>query len=156
MATIPKSEPDGFVYGIQCVANDKWYIGSTGNWLKRKAEHRDRLQSGQHENYWLQQDWNVFGVAKFRFVLMLTAAPGFSCVCIENAMILAFGTLDPELGYNQHYNGRASREARLRVQETKLVRSGKFVRLPGATKNDRLSPQYVARMSLWDDADVED
>lgn len=53
------------IYKIQCVKNNKVYIGQTKNYTKRRKEHINDLKNNRHCNEYLQTDYNKFGVQSF-------------------------------------------------------------------------------------------
>ena len=62
----PQSLNQG-VYEIRCLKNNKVYIGSTTNFVRRCTQHFNRLQEGTHSNYFLQHDYNLYGKEHFEF-----------------------------------------------------------------------------------------
>jgi len=58
------------VYKIENIRNGKIYIGSTGHFYHRKAQHLHELRNGKHWILDLQKDFNVFGECFFKFVLI--------------------------------------------------------------------------------------
>ena len=58
------------VYKITNVKNDKIYIGSSKNILKRWKAHISELENNKHKNYYLQDDWNEYGKDSFVFEIL--------------------------------------------------------------------------------------
>ncbi len=59
------------IYLIRCIPNDKVYIGSTtASFEHRWRHHISVLAKNQHDNYYLQNDYNKFGWEQFEFVII--------------------------------------------------------------------------------------
>jgi group I intron endonuclease len=58
------------IYQITCSANGKVYIGSAVALSRRKAQHFNRLRSGNHHNTHLQNAWNKYGESAFQFSVL--------------------------------------------------------------------------------------
>ena len=58
------------VYNIHCSGNDKNYIGSTINLLKRKSSHFAALRRGNHDNPIMQHSFNKYGEDTFTFSII--------------------------------------------------------------------------------------
>lgn len=56
-----------YIYAILNTTNNKIYIGSTSNFLKRKNQHVSDLNSNTHCNLFLQRSWNKYGRESFDF-----------------------------------------------------------------------------------------
>lgn len=50
--------------------NNKWYIGQTVNYKKRKRDHLLCLNKNKHYNKHLQRAWNKYGKEKFEWVVL--------------------------------------------------------------------------------------
>jgi predicted GIY-YIG superfamily endonuclease len=60
----------GCIYEILNLKNNKFYIGSTINFQKRKSEHISKLNSKTHYNRKLQNSWNKHGEENFKFIVL--------------------------------------------------------------------------------------
>ncbi len=58
------------VYEIVCLANQRRYIGSSREILKRLRNHRCHLKGGRHANLHLQRAWDNYGASQFLFRLL--------------------------------------------------------------------------------------
>lgn len=58
------------VYQITCLANDRFYIGSSVNVGNRFSEHLSHLKSNQHHSAHMQRAWNKYGPHQFVFKLL--------------------------------------------------------------------------------------
>jgi len=56
------------LYQLRCIANGRFYLGSTRDLTRRKGQHFYRLKRGIHWLPALQSDWNEHGQAAFEFV----------------------------------------------------------------------------------------
>jgi len=52
------------VYAIWCNGNQKIYIGSSVDILKRINQHKRELRTGKHHNPILQRSWNKLWLGK--------------------------------------------------------------------------------------------
>lgn len=75
------------VYKITNIQNGKFYIGSAVNFERRAYMHRNRLSAGQHRNAHLQNAWNKYGSAAFRFELVETVEDKSQLTAIEQKWI---------------------------------------------------------------------
>jgi group I intron endonuclease len=57
------------IYIIRCAANNRAYVGQTGNISKRFCEHKRMLRTGKHHNAHLQAAWNKYGESQFTFTV---------------------------------------------------------------------------------------
>jgi ribosome biogenesis protein Nip4 len=53
------------IYEIQCISNNKVYIGESECMLARFGKHVATLTQSKHDCKELQKDWNKFGIEKF-------------------------------------------------------------------------------------------
>ena len=60
------------VYKITCLENGKIYIGSSKNIYNRWREHIRSLNNNEHHNIYLQNEWNLYGINKFKFEILKT------------------------------------------------------------------------------------
>ena len=66
-----KMDKPGVIYKIQCIKNNKVYIGETINYKRRYSEHIKSLQLGI-DNKYLQLDYNKYGLSCFIFEIIDT------------------------------------------------------------------------------------
>ena len=64
------------IYRIKNKVNNKSYVGSSVNMIRRFSKHRSNLNKDQHENNYLQKEWNKFGKDNFEFEML--------CIIKEN------------------------------------------------------------------------
>ena len=58
------------IYKILNTKNNKFYIGSTTNFIKRKSSHLCQLRINNHRNKFIQKDYNNFGEEVFIFSIV--------------------------------------------------------------------------------------
>lgn len=59
------------IYGIRNLVNGKMYVGKTGmNFGDRWDSHRSLLNSGKHDNPYLQKAWNKYKQENFEFIVL--------------------------------------------------------------------------------------
>lgn len=59
------------VYRILNTKNNKVYIGSSNNFIARRAEHLGSLRKKTHSNRFLQFDFNLYGESCFEFAVII-------------------------------------------------------------------------------------
>lgn len=60
------------IYLIECMPNNKVYVGSSTRILTRLSRHRSDLRAGRHHCSYLQRAWNRYGEQAFEFVVLDT------------------------------------------------------------------------------------
>lgn len=58
------------IYVIHCIPDNRIYIGSTENMLKRKSQHLGALKSNKHHSFLLQVAFNELGEHNFKFYIL--------------------------------------------------------------------------------------
>lgn len=58
------------VYKIMCMQNNRMYIGQTKNYRKRINNHKYHLKNMDHDNVYLQEDYNKYGLRSFTFEII--------------------------------------------------------------------------------------
>ena len=61
---------DSGIYQIECLNNNKKYIGETTHFKSRSCEHLGLLGKGKHHNCDLQEDFSLFGNSSFEFTVL--------------------------------------------------------------------------------------
>lgn len=131
------------VYGILCLHNRKFYIGSSGNVRQRLDAHRSQLRGNQHRQLpRLQKDWNKFGESGFA-MFPLSVPPRFRKEEYERYLIETLHTLEHEQGYNRMIGDRWGIEASIRNTEIKFAKSGKFRFLAGVDPETPMLMIYI-------------
>lgn len=73
------------IYKIVNIINNKFYIGSSNNILKRFSTHKNFLRKKKHHSPYLQRAWNKYGEKNFTFE------------------VIEYCTIDEKLKLEQHY-----------------------------------------------------
>lgn len=63
------------IYRIVCLVNQRIYIGSSINLIRRFGEHKRYLNAGTHHSHYLQSAWNKYGVSNFAFEVIELCEP---------------------------------------------------------------------------------
>lgn len=58
------------IYKITCIANGKFYIGSSKNCEKRFSQHKNKLKSGKHINIHLQRCYDKHGESNITYEVL--------------------------------------------------------------------------------------
>lgn len=129
-------------YGIVCLKNRKFYIGSSGDIEKRIRSHLSQLRANRHfQTPRLQRDWNLYGESSF--VVARFPTDPHQRKKIEQELIDSLQTLEHQNGYNKMSGSLWGAEASARNVEIKLAKKQKFCFLPGVDPEDPMHPAYV-------------
>ncbi len=69
----PELDPEpgpGGVYRIDCTVNGRYYIGRARDLIEREAIHWNSLDTGDHYNQEMQDDYNKHGRDSFTFTIL--------------------------------------------------------------------------------------
>ena len=58
------------IYCIECLGNNKRYVGSSVNIFMRFSDHKKALKNNRHFNSYLQNAWNKYKEDKFVFYVL--------------------------------------------------------------------------------------
>lgn len=86
------------IYKIECLQNNKVYIGQSHNIYVRWLVHKSKLKTNSHSNFLLQQDYNKYGENNFKFSILEIADNNL--IDLETKWIDFFGGIDNETTYN--------------------------------------------------------
>lgn len=59
-----------YYYKITNVKTNKFYIGITTDYNKRKKQHLNNLENRMHPNYKMQKDYDIYGLDSFNFEII--------------------------------------------------------------------------------------
>lgn len=89
------------IYKITCVANNKVYIGQSIDIETRIIDHTRRLKTNKHKNIYLQNAWNKYSEADFKFDIAEVCVADYSVLNErEIYWINHFNSLDKDCGFN--------------------------------------------------------
>lgn len=102
------------IYKILNKLNNKFYIGSSCDLLKRFNTHKNALNKNKHHSVLLQRSWNVYGSENFEFIILEE--------CLKEEKIIKeqryIDELTPKLNCNK--SARCPMENRKHSEETIL------------------------------------
>lgn len=127
------------IYKIINVVNNKFYVGSSNNFSRRKTRHFCELRNNKHKNKYLQLSWNKHGEKAFVFVVVEELELGVDILAAETIwlqehvgkkycynigtdavapMLGRGGILSPSWGYKHtdEAKARISKASKARVQ----------------------------------------
>ena len=102
------------VYRITCVANNKTYIGSSDNIMRRLKTHERELKEGSHNNRLMQKDYDKYGAEFFEFRVLFKDIPKDKLTAYEKVGIYLYDSIVMYKGYNDIWpttNHKAFKEA---------------------------------------------
>ena len=102
------------VYRITCVANNKTYIGSSDNIMRRLKTHERELKEGSHNNRLMQKDYEKYGAEFFEFRVLFKDIPKDKLTAYEKVGIYLYDSIVMYKGYNDIWpttNHKAFKEA---------------------------------------------
>ena len=88
------------VYRITCLSNNKHYIGSSDNVMRRLKTHERELKEGSHNNRRLQNDYNKYGAEFFEFRVVFVDIPKEKLTAYEKVAIYLYDSIVMYKGYN--------------------------------------------------------
>lgn len=88
------------IYKIKNKQNNKVYIGSSNNVLKRWTDHISNLITNTHHSYKLQADFNKYGLTAFTFEVIEVVYDKNNLKKTEQYWINYYNSCDDTVGYN--------------------------------------------------------
>lgn len=114
------------IYKIVNVVDDKFYIGSTSNFIIRKRHHWKALRHGYHYNTFLQRAWDKYGEDKFRFDVVIYCSEE-DLIFFEQRFIDYYELPNECIAYNLSPDAntfRRYKQSKDHVMKRKLTRIG--------------------------------
>lgn len=111
------------VYKIVNRKDGKFYIGSSVNIEKRLNSHRKALIEGNHNNKYLQNAWNKYGIDSFDFIVIEEVKDIYELRNRETYYLQTTNCTDHNIGYNLLNNANiglgviASKEVRKKISD---------------------------------------
>lgn len=75
------------VYKIINNINNKFYVGSTKNFIHRKGQHLSALRKGKHHSVVLQRAWAKYGESNFSFIVHSRHSTVDEMLCEEQKLL---------------------------------------------------------------------
>ena len=97
----PKAKPICGIYMIKCIANDKTYIGSSSDVIRRIKTHKRELENGSHNNLLLQHEYTKYGADKFVFKVLDKDLEEELLLAYEKCYMYKYNSMVKYKGYNQ-------------------------------------------------------
>ena len=146
------------IYKITNKIDGKSYIGKTGmNFGDRWDSHRSLLNTGKHDNPYLQNAWNKYGADKFEFtVVQIVESPG-----VLNGLEIKYITEYREAGlcYNLHDGGSGGYNfgKHLSAETKRKIGEKNRVNMLGRKASDatrrKMSESHFKRYAEWTNED---
>ena len=93
------------IYSIENIVNHKKYIGQSVNIKSRWRHHKTDLNSGIHDNDYLQKSWNKYGEQNFEFKILEECSDD-KLNERERYYIDLYDTMNRDYGYNLKSGGQ--------------------------------------------------
>lgn len=104
------------IYCIENLVNNKKYIGQSVNIKRRFSQHKSLLNSGKHENEYLQRSWNKYGANSFNFYI-LQECEEYNLDELERYYINLFNSTNDNYGFNNESGGCSNKRASEKTKE---------------------------------------
>jgi group I intron endonuclease len=115
----------GKIYKITCISNNKFIIGSSICYEKRKGVHLSLLRNNKHANDILQNCFNKYGEDNIKFEILQNYIPELILKDIENIWIGSQCSMDADkkggMNMRDAYNGSPSKKS---ILKTKIKKDG--------------------------------
>lgn len=92
------------IYRILNIVNMKKYVGCTSDIKRRMRYHKSKLKNGNHDNIFLQEDYNKYGEKSFVFSILQENVLASEVESAESSHIKLENSLIP-FGYNMTFGG---------------------------------------------------
>jgi group I intron endonuclease len=134
------------VYCIKNCINNKLYIGSSVDVIKRLHQHKKLLRKNKHFNKHLQKSYNKYG--EHNFIFDIISRCDINKTLIEEQYYLdLYESYNPENGYNIAKNSLAPMKGRKHTKEAKVNMSIAQTGLKKPQPKGKDSPKYGKKES---------
>ena len=151
------------IYSINCLANNKKYIGQTVNINKRQLEHKRALLGNYHVNKHLQSAFNKYGLINFTFEVLEALPEEATQTQLNDSeinWIKKFKTFNREKGFNKTGGGSKAiyfhfkTKEEIEIIKAKMSESAQKKKLSEehkknigkALKDTKLKPETIQKM----------
>ena len=125
------------VYAIKNLANGKVYVGSAMCFKRRWSRHICLLESGRHDNAYLQAEYKKYGSQAFAFYVLEVVENAQTLICKENEHLLKWHDNQKEC-----YNICLVGNSRLGIKHTQNAKD----KISKAHKNKPKTPAHCAKI----------
>lgn len=129
------------IYMILNLVTEMYYIGQAINFDKRFWKHKYELNKNVHTNLHLQNAWNKYGEANFKFCILEIVYDKFQLTTREQFWLDRSKCYERNIGYNLLCNA----ESRLGLKHTEETKK----KLSILGKGVKRSVETRAKMSAW-------
>ena len=152
------------IIGVYCITNkinNKKYVGQSINVPMRLRQHKNKLNSGKHENEYLQASWQKYGANNFHFgILELYPVLNKTALdLVEQKYIYALNTMNEEYGYNMKSGGAVcymsdavkakisrANKGQIPYSKGKPMSDEQKAKISKANKGRKVSPETLAKL----------
>jgi group I intron endonuclease len=120
----PKAKPICGIYMIKCIANDKTYIGSSNDVMRRLKTHKRELKNGSHNNLLLQHEYTKYGADKFTFKIIDQNLEEELLLAYEKCYCYIYNSVVKYKGYNNIFpttNHKLFKQAYLNLKKRNII-----------------------------------
>jgi group I intron endonuclease len=120
------------IYRIINKTNNKIYIGSSVNILSRFSKHKSLLKHNKHDNDYLQNSYNKYGLENFLFEIIEFCEVD-KLIDKENHYIEFYKSNDLNIGYNlatvnKFRRNNYNKEVKIKNSKFNLIKNGNFTK----------------------------
>lgn len=145
-----KGERLGVIYEIYNKINHKRYIGQSICYKDRWINHKNLLNKGLHDNYLLQEDWNLFNSSNFEFRIVKVDIPQSYLLEEETIYMNQFGGIEDDSIYNMENNITMNKDYKERHKinsrygkDNNMYQSNRFKELNPNYQNFKYSQDFI-------------
>jgi group I intron endonuclease len=120
----PKAKPICGIYMIKCITNDKTYIGSSNDVMRRLKTHKRELNNGSHNNLLLQHEYTKYGADNFVFKIIDQNLPEEMLLAYEKCYCYIYNSVVKYKGYNNIFpttNHKLFKQAYLNLKKRNII-----------------------------------
>ena len=141
------------IYKIMNLIDEKIYIGSSVNLLKRESKHFWMLKNNIHDNNHLQNSFNKSGVKNFKFEIIEECDENL-LIEKENYYITHYKSNNSEYGFNlatvnEFRRNNYNDEVKIKLSKYNMIKNGNFKKF--SLRNIKTNEEHIFE-SLFDGA----
>ena len=128
------------IYEIHNIVNDKRYIGQSICYKDIWVNHKTLLNKGNHDNYILQEEWNLYKSYNFEFNILEDKIPQSRLKILETIYMNKYGGTESDSIYNMENCFTMNKDYKERHKITAI--RGKNNNMYGSNRYKELNPNY--------------